>query len=411
MNSKKGLVQIVMMISLLILAVALPVISQVVKRSQDTRRKAAETLCGNEGQDCCYGLSGSRSCSEGLLCTDVEVDDGFEGGVPVVPPGGGWGGGLLPDDPWPPVVPPGWIGGGLVPGDPWPPVVPPEWGIAPTPPWGGAPVDQRAPTPTPYVVYDPGNPNKPTPKPTSEMGTPGKSEPTKPPVDMIPVVPPGDGRGVVAPTYGLAPIKPPSGGEYYKGVLGVTVKSICIKSGGTVPSTSPIPSVPPSPPIPSIGPVCHPLIGCIPECSCGPRTIPGANNDACIRCSVVTPPISAPPVPICTPIPCAGVLVCKKEGGCPGGCGIECVIPEITDTITETPEPTKKPTEIPISCAVCKQIGDYNCDEVVNGIDYTWWKQEFVDKLQHEGKWQASHDCSDKVTPEDYSRWRYNYLN
>jgi len=63
------------------------------------------------------------------------------------------------------------------------------------------------------------------------------------------------------------------------------------------------------------------------------------------------------------------------------------------------------------SCPSCKSIGDYNCDGIVNGLDYTWWKQEFVDKLQHEGKWQASHICSLTVSSEDYSRWRFNYLN
>jgi len=87
-------------------------------------------------------------------------------------------------------------------------------------------------------------------------------------------------------------------------------------------------------------------------------------------------------------------------------------LPKPTDVITDTPvvTDTPEPTEVP-TCPSCKAVGDYNCDGVVNGLDYTWWKQEFVDKLQHEGKWQASHDCSEKITSEDYSRWRYNYLN
>ena len=65
-------------------------------------------------------------------------------------------------------------------------------------------------------------------------------------------------------------------------------------------------------------------------------------------------------------------------------------------------------------CTVCtksKKNGDYNGDGTVNGLDYSWWKQEFVDKIQHEGKWEASPDCSEEITNEGYSVWRYNYYN
>jgi len=61
-------------------------------------------------------------------------------------------------------------------------------------------------------------------------------------------------------------------------------------------------------------------------------------------------------------------------------------------------------------CSDAKKMGDYNNDGNINGLDYTWWKQEFVDKIQHEGKWEATPDCSDKVTSLGYSVWRYNYL-
>jgi hypothetical protein len=64
----------------------------------------------------------------------------------------------------------------------------------------------------------------------------------------------------------------------------------------------------------------------------------------------------------------------------------------------------------PSECGDCKKVGDYDCDGTVNGLDYSWWKQEFVDKVQHDGKWEASHVCGDEVVPEDYSVWRYNYL-
>jgi hypothetical protein len=62
-----------------------------------------------------------------------------------------------------------------------------------------------------------------------------------------------------------------------------------------------------------------------------------------------------------------------------------------------------------VACPRCKSIGDYNCDGKVNGLDYSWWKQEFIDKVQHDGKWEASHICK-TVSSEDYSVWRYNYL-
>jgi len=70
----------------------------------------------------------------------------------------------------------------------------------------------------------------------------------------------------------------------------------------------------------------------------------------------------------------------------------------------ETPTPSKK------ICIEEKKTGDYNGDGNIDGLDYTWWKQEFVDKIQHEGKWEATPDCSDKVTSLGYSVWRYNYL-
>jgi len=57
-----------------------------------------------------------------------------------------------------------------------------------------------------------------------------------------------------------------------------------------------------------------------------------------------------------------------------------------------------------------KKNGDYNGDGKVDGLDYSWWKQEFVDKLSHDGKWEAIPDCSGEVTTEGYSVWRYNYL-
>jgi thermitase len=77
--------------------------------------------------------------------------------------------------------------------------------------------------------------------------------------------------------------------------------------------------------------------------------------------------------------------------------------PTLTPTLTLTPTPT-----VPV-CPVCKSKGDYNCDGNVNGLDYSWWKQEFVDKILHDGKWEASSDCT-VVSLDDYSVWRDNYL-
>jgi len=111
-------------------------------------------------------------------------------------------------------------------------------------------------------------------------------------------------------------------------------------------------------------------------------------------------------------------LVNTLYGGVKNGSDVACIGSEEGDfisgvvsslqSVVEKSGISKKETS---TCLSCKAVGDYNCDGVVNGLDYTWWKQEFVDKLQHEGKWQASHDCSEKITSEDYSRWRYNYLN
>lgn len=81
-----------------------------------------------------------------------------------------------------------------------------------------------------------------------------------------------------------------------------------------------------------------------------------------------------------------------------------------TPTITNTPTPTLTLTPTPPSCPSCKANGDYNCDGTVNGLDYSWWKQEFVDKIQHGGKWTASRTCSGTVTTEDFSAWRDGYL-
>jgi subtilisin family serine protease len=62
-----------------------------------------------------------------------------------------------------------------------------------------------------------------------------------------------------------------------------------------------------------------------------------------------------------------------------------------------------------VVCKECKKKGDYNCDGKVNGLDYSWWKQEFIDKVQHGGKWEASSTCT-AVSLDDYSVWRDNYL-
>jgi hypothetical protein len=79
-------------------------------------------------------------------------------------------------------------------------------------------------------------------------------------------------------------------------------------------------------------------------------------------------------------------------------------------SVTSTPTPSVTVTPTPPSCLLCKKNGDYNCDGTVNGLDYSWWKQGFVDKVQHGGKWQASSTCSGTITPEDFSAWRDSYL-
>ena len=79
MIRKRGLAQIVWMISLLVLAIVLPVLSKMVRQNQDMRRKATETECGDEGQECCLGSDGKFFCNVGLACTMVAVDDGGGG--------------------------------------------------------------------------------------------------------------------------------------------------------------------------------------------------------------------------------------------------------------------------------------------------------------------------------------------
>jgi hypothetical protein len=83
--------------------------------------------------------------------------------------------------------------------------------------------------------------------------------------------------------------------------------------------------------------------------------------------------------------------------------------PTLTPVPTLTPSPTLTPIPTEITCPACKSKGDYNCDGKVNGLDYSWWKQEFIDKVQHGGKWEASSDCT-VVSLDDYSVWRDNYL-
>ena len=75
-----------------------------------------------------------------------------------------------------------------------------------------------------------------------------------------------------------------------------------------------------------------------------------------------------------------------------------------------SPSPTLTPIPTVPTCPVCKGIGDYNCDGKVDGLDYSWWKQEFVDKIQHGGQWTASRNCSATVSLDDFSAWRINYL-
>jgi len=124
-----------------------------------------------------------------------------------------------------------------------------------------------------------------------------------------------------------------------------------------------------------------------------------------------------------------------------GSCGIPTATLTPTPTITQTPTPTltPTPTEVPKNwqktcksvnvgeiihpeCKFrCEQIktnyvgpdkwgGDYNCDGILSGGDFSVWRNEAIDGEYVEGRVDADGTCDGRSTVADYSRWREELL-
>lgn len=119
-----------------------------------------------------------------------------------------------------------------------------------------------------------------------------------------------------------------------------------------------------------------------------------------------------------------GTNVCNSEKVLAGECfyGTECP----TDfckkaTATLTPTQTSTPTPTPIVCKSCEEeksaykgkgrsLGDYNCDGIINLVDFNVWRNEGIDDEKVFDYWRSDGDCKGSSNVWDYSRWRENYL-
>jgi hypothetical protein len=326
MICKKGLAQIVIMVSLLILAIALPVLSKVIKQNQDLRNRAAGEGCGAEGEECCYGLY----CNDSLLCFPYYDDKDSSGSGTVVKKICAKAGADVTATPTPIRDPNCDLFNGCTRCNSMGAcTLDCSCGLSPELGANNTPCGSCAISPT-------------------GGGGGGLPEPSRDPK--------------CDPLIGCLPDC-----SCGRSSLPGADNNLCLECG--------------LPPEPSRDPKCHPMIGCLPDCSCGRSSLPGADNNLCLPCEEMPEP--TPPGATLTPYP------------------------SISPTITPSPTLTPIPTEI--TCPACKSKGDYNCDGKVNGLDYSWWKQEFIDKVQHGGKWEASSDCT-VVSLDDYSVWRDNYL-
>jgi len=96
------------------------------------------------------------------------------------------------------------------------------------------------------------------------------------------------------------------------------------------------------------------------------------------------------------------------------------VVPTVVPTIKSTPTPTLKHTPVPsvfltitptpVSTCPKKGIGDANCDDKVNIMDFGIWKVEFIDFHNKITKdlWAADFDNDQKVAIYDFSIWKLN---
>ena len=59
--------------------------------------------------------------------------------------------------------------------------------------------------------------------------------------------------------------------------------------------------------------------------------------------------------------------------------------------------------------------GDANCDGLVNGVDYSIWRKEYIDICKTlpviRNTWEADFNCDGTVGAYDYSLWRRGYRN
>ncbi len=116
----------------------------------------------------------------------------------------------------------------------------------------------------------------------------------------------------------------------------------------------------------------------------------------------------------CKSVIYASELTCGEEnkGGCYGSLDI-CM----------AANPTTVATSSSVNCMMCsngksRTSGDANCDGVVNGLDYSIWRQEFIDKQQSTlggvKGWWASFNCVEvdsntwATSLSNYTTWNTN---
>ncbi len=58
-----------------------------------------------------------------------------------------------------------------------------------------------------------------------------------------------------------------------------------------------------------------------------------------------------------------------------------------------------------------KSKADANCDGFTNGLDYSAWRKENIDKVKTNGRWEADFNCDNVVNGYDYSAWRKYYID
>lgn len=82
------------------------------------------------------------------------------------------------------------------------------------------------------------------------------------------------------------------------------------------------------------------------------------------------------------------------------------ITPTPSPTVTPSPSPSPSPTPTPVMCSR-KPIGDANCDEKVDLVDFEIWRKEFT-SLQYTGF--ADFDGNGNITAVDFEIWRKTYF-